>query len=332
MNTQTIIAVLGILATTIFGVWAIAAAFRFNRSVRITYALDQIIALTDDITQNFQDLGVTFRGEPVSANLVLLKGYLINTGRRDISREMVEDKISLNVPADFEWVDCKVSATSPSLQSEAQLKSAQEVEFTTGLWKRKEYMKFEALAKVPLLEADPENSPYEKSTHRLRQAIYFTHRIADSDRIEHTRVPQPTGITKLPSPLALFISSRKYTVAIAVVFIVFGIFGLIADKFDLSLTMRLGYSVTIDGIERIVRTRLKGDKIILSGEEDFSRELSLLELNELPDKKAVVIKDNLMFTMGIVYFTLGLLLISGVGLSSMKDRRMLSLIASKDDA
>ena len=47
---QIILTVIGILVTTLFGLWAIAAAFRFSRNVRITYALDQIIALTNEIT------------------------------------------------------------------------------------------------------------------------------------------------------------------------------------------------------------------------------------------------------------------------------------------
>jgi hypothetical protein len=117
MDMQTALTVAGITATVVFGVWAIVIAIRYNRSVSITYAEDQAIALTDDITQNFPDLRIMFRGQPVSENLVLLKGYFINTGRRDITREMVEEKITLSLPEDFEWVECRVVESSPSLKA-----------------------------------------------------------------------------------------------------------------------------------------------------------------------------------------------------------------------
>src|SRR5262245_50978959 len=103
MDTQTLMAILGIAATVLLGLWAIIITVRYNRNVRITYAYDQAIALTDDITQNFPELGITFREEPVSQNLVLLKGYVINTGKKDISREMVEERITLSLPEGYEW-------------------------------------------------------------------------------------------------------------------------------------------------------------------------------------------------------------------------------------
>src|SRR5436309_14834351 len=73
MDVQTLMAIFGIAATVSLGLWAIIITVRYGRNVRITYAEDQAIALTDDITQKFPDLRITFRGEPISQNLVLLK-------------------------------------------------------------------------------------------------------------------------------------------------------------------------------------------------------------------------------------------------------------------
>ncbi len=330
MNTQTILAAVGILATTLFGLWAIAAAFRFSRNVRITYALDQAIVLIDDITQNFQDLGITFRGEPVSANLVLLKGYLINTGRRDISLEMVEDQISVHLPPEFEWVDCKVVGTSPSLQADVERESTQEIKFTTGLWKRKEYMKFEVLAKVPVVEADADNPPDEKPTTRLRKAMSFTHRIADSDRIDKTRVTRPSRITTIPFPFSLM-GSAKFKFTLAGVCLVFGVLMLVGAKFDFMSTKQLGYTVTVDGSKHVVTVRVKKDALLLSGQDGFSRESSLSEFEELPDKRPVVVtkSEDFPLIMGIVYCAMGCLILGVSGVRAMKDRRMLALIASK---
>ena len=152
MDSQTILSVVGIVITIFLGVWAIVIAIRYNRNVRITYADDQFIALTDDITQNFPDLKIFFRDQPVSDNLVLLKGYFINTGKKDISREMVEEKIALKLPPDFEWVDSKVVECTDSLKSSATVTNKNQITIETGLWKMKEYLKFEALAKVPVVK------------------------------------------------------------------------------------------------------------------------------------------------------------------------------------
>ena len=330
MDTQTILALVGIIATTIFGVWAIAVAFQVSRNVRITYALDQIIALTDDVAQSFQDLGITFRGEPVSANLVLLKGYLINTGRRDISREMIEDQISVHVPPEFEWVDCKVAGTSPSLHGEAIRKSAQEITFSTGLWKKKEYMKFEALAKVPVVDADPENLPKEKPTVRLRKAIFFTHRIADSDRIEETRIPKPSRLADHPLPLLA--GTTKLGGIMAGVVLIVGFALIVAGQFGFMTSKQVGYTTNFDGIERVITVKVKGDRILLSGTDGFSQESTLSKFDELPDKRATVVTeiDNFPLIGGIIYCVLGALMLGLYGIRSMKERRMLALIASKE--
>jgi len=331
MNPQTILAVTGVLATTIFGAWAIAAAFRFSRNVRITYALDQMIALTDDIAQNFADLAVIFRGEPVSANLVLLKGYLINTGRRDIAREMIEDQISIHVPPEFEWVDSKVVETSPSLHAEARLMSAQEIEFTTGLWKKKEYMKFEALAKVPVVEAGPDNPPDERPTVRLRKAISFTHRISDSDRIEETRVPRPSRIASTPFPLALM-GLTKLKLIIAAVSIAFGIAFLVAGQSGFMSFKQLGYSLSVDGTERVVTPTVKKDAVLLSGDDGFSHESSLAEFEELFGKKPVVVTKKVVSSlfMGITYCVFGFLILAMHGIRALRNKRMLTMIAKTD--
>ena len=340
MNVQSILTLVGILATTLFGLWAIAAAIRFSRSVRITYAIDQVIALTDDITQNFQDLKITFRGQPVSANLVLLKGYLINTGRRDISQEMVEEQISVNLPPEFSWVDCKVVETSPSLNVDAQRKSEQKLAFRTGLWKKREYFKFEALAKVPVVVAEPDNPLDERPTIRFRKAVSIAHRIADFDRITETRMPRPGRIAGLPFPLSFFnlLGSAKFNFVLASLFIVMGLGFLVASALGFFSSTQLGYTVTIDGVERTVTVRVKKDTVVLSEETGFSHEMTPSEFDELHGKRATIVERSddfyspLISFLAIFYCASGCLMFGISGLRVIKNRRMLAMIASKEDA
>ena len=70
MDKQTIIAAFSIIVTVILGLWAIVIAIRYNRNVKVTYAHENAIALTDDITQNFPNLNITYYGQTISENLL----------------------------------------------------------------------------------------------------------------------------------------------------------------------------------------------------------------------------------------------------------------------
>lgn len=120
MDVQTVLAIIGITVTLLLGVWALVISFRYNKGVEITYIEDQCIALIDDIIQSFSGLNITYGDEIISDNLVLLKGYFINTGKKDISHNMVEENITINLPIGFEWVDCKVVDSSKSLKASVQ--------------------------------------------------------------------------------------------------------------------------------------------------------------------------------------------------------------------
>ena len=83
---------LGIIATICFGAWALYLAKMYSRRVDLTYIEGDCISLIDDITQGISELEILFRKQPIADNLVLLKGYIVNIGKRDIMVEMVEKK------------------------------------------------------------------------------------------------------------------------------------------------------------------------------------------------------------------------------------------------
>ena len=294
MDTQTILAVIGIAATVLVGIWAIIITVRYNRSVQITYAHALVIALTDDITQNFPDLKVSFHNQPVSDNLVLLKGYFINTGKKDISHEMIEKQITLTLPTEFEWVECKVVECSPSLKASVKLTGKNEISLETGLWKTREYIKVEALAKVPVVKADPDNLPKDYPTQRLIAALTFPHRIADSTMVYVTRVPQPS---QKPNNMRFISFLRPLSrlslkiLVMAILIIVLGISFLSVNR--IIPNKAIGYRLTINGQERIMSVSVKHDKVVLQDKNGFKKELSLSEFDNISDKHPeIVIKTD----------------------------------------
>lgn len=325
MDTQTLIAVVGIIATIIFGIWAIAITIRYNRSVRITYADDQAIALTDDITHNFPNLSITYREQAVSENLVLLKGYFINSGKKDISREMVEQQITISLPDEYEWVECKVVECSPSLKAVATKLDKTHISFDTGLWKSKEYMKFEALAKVPVIIADPEHLPHEFPTLRLRKSLMFIHRVADLAKIDKTRVQRPLGpLTSFSE--RFFLPSTSFDIILVIIMLMMGILFFGVSQFWPPTT--LDYTLTIDGKQRTVSVDVKKNKIILTDETGYRKECSISDFDAILDKKAQIIhkKDKGLQIMGIVIVLFSILLLIVFGVRDIREKRLLSII------
>jgi hypothetical protein len=332
MDTQTIFAVAGIATTVLLGIWAIVITVRYNKSVQITYAHDLAIALTDDITQNFPNLRVLFHSQPVSDNLVLLKGYFINTGKKDISHEMIEKHITLTLPTEFEWVECKVVERSPSLKATANLTGKTEISLETGLWKTREYLKVEALAKVPVVKVDQDNFPRDNPTDRLLNALTFPHRIADSKTVRMTRVPQlfqkPSALKFLGFPLP-FTKSSHVNLVMAIVLIVIGMSTLAVGHF--LPHKALGYRLTIDGQERVMSVYIKHDKVILQDKGDFKKEYTLSEFDNVSSKHPAFVTntDRFLTSLGLAYTGFGILMLLILGVKGIRENRLLAMITSK---
>jgi hypothetical protein len=334
MDTQTIFAVAGIASTVILGIWAIIITIRYNRSVEITYAHQLAIALIDDITQNFPDMKVLFRNKPVSENLVLLKGYFINTGKKDISHEMIEKQLTLTLPTGFEWVECKVVELSPGLKVIANLMGKTEISLETGLWKAKEYLKVEALAKVPVVKADLDNFPADYPTERLLKALTFPHRIADSKIVRKTSVPlffssRILRILGFPLHLDTFSHTRVFiTFAIAFLFL-----GAVSWSLNNFLPYKtIGYRMSMDGKERLVSMSIKHDKVILQDKQGFKKEYTLPEFENVADKQPeiITVNDPMPTFLGLICISLGIIMLFISGTKIIRESQLLVMISSKN--
>ena len=86
MNTPNLLAIIGISATVVLGVYGIYLGFRTQRYPgRITFVKETCIGLFDSLVRNLPELSIQYDNEPVGENLVLLKGFILNTGTKDIN-------------------------------------------------------------------------------------------------------------------------------------------------------------------------------------------------------------------------------------------------------
>jgi hypothetical protein len=187
MDTTTgiVIGIFGVAVTCIFG-WL---ALRRRYPGRITYFEESSIGLFDSIVRNIGDLKVLYKDEPVSENMVLLKGYIMNTGSKDITRDMIEKPLTLKLPDGFRWLDAKVVPSKSVVEGKLQIKQTTSATFELGLFRVNEYVRFEALAQVPPSESQSQIGYEGNAVARLRETLKVEHRIADSRRVIHREIP-----------------------------------------------------------------------------------------------------------------------------------------------
>ena len=164
---------------------------------------EQLIELFDDIGNTLPGLSVVYNNEEVSKNLVLLNGALINTGSIDISPSNIEKPISLRLPIEFKWLNAKIINTSSDLAANVEINEDGNIIFDIGLFRKREYIRFHALAEVPLGETDKLKS----SSKLLGNAISFYHRITNTRKIDTSEldVISKRRFRRLLVPLAVMI-------------------------------------------------------------------------------------------------------------------------------
>jgi hypothetical protein len=121
--------------------------------------------------------------------MVLLKGYIMNTGSKDITPDMVEEPLALKLQEGFKWLDAKAIPYKTQVKASLAIKDDTTAEFNFGLFRVDELVKFEALAEVPAGQPELENNKQESAKQKLKDSMHFVHRIADTRKIIASRLP-----------------------------------------------------------------------------------------------------------------------------------------------
>lgn len=203
-NAEMLWAVLGVAVSAGFGIWGIYLTLRQRYPGRITLVKETVIELFDDIGKSLPGLSVTYNGEQVSNNLVLLNAALVNTGGIDIAPTMVETPISIALPKDYQWLTARITDCSRYVHASIDIADDGAIKLETGLLRRREFVRFHALASVPIEERKETESP----KRLLSQNLAFFHRISNTAKIEQTEFDSltPKRLRRLKIPLAMMIA------------------------------------------------------------------------------------------------------------------------------
>jgi len=206
MTTEQLVGVLGLLATVVFGALSVYLVLARRYPGQITLVRESTIALFDSIVKNFSDLSVLYCEQPVSEGLVLFRGAFVNTGSKDITPDMVRERVSLRLPEDFTWRSAKVVSASNAVVSRVDIAS-HELTFDLGLFRCREFIRFEAVVEVPVGRTG-RSAPGISLEKQLHKAILAHHRIADTQKVRVRDFPDEAQasrqLRRLRVPAAMF--------------------------------------------------------------------------------------------------------------------------------
>jgi hypothetical protein len=181
---NTVLTVAGIVVTVILGGWGLYLALQRRYPGEITFVSESVIWLFDDIVENLPDIAITYQDKPISPDVVLIRGAVVNTGRVDLTRVMTAKPITLSLPQDCKWLGRSVIGHSPDVVLGVSDPGTSELAVEPDLLRCGEFVRFQALASM-----SPEA---KKRTHAgFRAALSFAHRIRDTQPIRRTALGNP---------------------------------------------------------------------------------------------------------------------------------------------
>jgi len=192
MDGTKLLAIIGVGLTLILGILTIWLGIRRKYPAKITFFKEGCIGLFDSIVRNLPELSVLYKNSPISENIVLLKGFFLNNGSKDITEDMVKGKLTIVLPQGYRWLQGKVVSSSPEVRASITPNDTDLV-FDLGLFRCNEFIKFETLAELPSRQAENiTNGSKSSPTERLLSSLKFAHRISDTQKVKKKSIP-PTG-------------------------------------------------------------------------------------------------------------------------------------------
>ena len=276
MGIPILLTIVGILATVVLGLLTIRVGIRRRYPGQITFVLEEHVELFNSIVRNISELSLLYKAVPINEFVVLLKGHFVNTGSRDITRDMVVEPLKVVLPEGYTWLDGKVVSFSPNVHAEVSISDDVNLVFDLGLFRCDEHLGFEALAELPSEQsftASTNGGTSPNLGEQLHDALEFSHRISDTQKIQKRVLPTESTPRRRRRLLIWTIP--------AVALLIISIVGLVATFFfDWPSEQVVHFGITAeDGNElevEIIPTH-DGNLKIKAVSNSFSRETTLDE-------------------------------------------------------
>lgn len=183
-----ILAILGLLTTTVFGILSIDLFRRKKNPGKLTLVKQSEVGLFSDIAKNFDEISIQYKNDAIKDNVIYLKASIINDGDIDIEGNKIEKPLTLILNEGLKWIKAKVTAKSPELICRNEINNdMRDLKFICGLIRKKEYFQFEALI---------ETSNTNPKVEEIFNNITVSHRISNTQKVKQISLLSEEQIAK----------------------------------------------------------------------------------------------------------------------------------------
>jgi len=264
MDTSTIIGIIGVVATLVFGFLSFDLFKRKKYPGKVTYVKLSLIDLLNNVANNFTEIKLLHDNSPIKKNIIYIKGALLNNGDIDINSQLTEKDISIHLPKNCKWLDIKATGFSEGLSANIITEHNETAFFKFDLFRKNEYLQFEGLI---------ESTDDKISAETIDSELVFKHRIENTGKIETKSLLSEKEVKSKKKKAVMFSIALFSMLIIISLTMILNIFGTRKEE--------VYYSKKDSATEEIYKVNLKNSVIelspIMKGTEDI--EVSINEFN-----------------------------------------------------
>ncbi|MGY6648230.1 hypothetical protein [Wenyingzhuangia sp. IMCC45574] len=264
MDKSTLIGIVGILLTIVFGFLSIDLFKRKKYPGKITYVKLTLIDLLNNIANNFREIKLLHQDQPINKNIIYIKGAILNNGDIDINSKLTEKDISIKLPDKCKWLDIKPTEYSEGLSPKIKIDNLDTATFDFDLFRRNEFIQFEGLI---------ESEDKFMASDVLENQLSFSHRIENTSKIQKKVLLSEKEIKKKKK----YATRTSILVLILIFFVsftyIFNLFGIRAENiyYNEINNKNISYSATLENETVVLKTVDNEDKLYISIEEFNNR-------------------------------------------------------------
>ncbi len=197
MNTEIIIATLGIVSTVLVGIWGIRYASKHKMKTQLLFIEHNCISLFRSIVKNLEEIEIKYKDKTIEQNLILFKGTFFNSGNTDIDHSIIHKPLTVELPHYFNWKKAKIIDKSEDVVIENKIEKNQLI-LDWDILKENEYFTFDSVIEYkPDSEQNRDNDITSNEydiTRQLSRNIKFSHRITNLSSVSKEKFPsKPMG-------------------------------------------------------------------------------------------------------------------------------------------
>ena len=138
---------LGALAAIVipFGIWYFTREARYQ----IDILVEKEVFLVNQVARDLNNIRILIDGNPASEQVVWITGWIINSGKLDVSDRSIEKPLRLILPEGMSWLRATIDHSSPDVHCNLAIVDENQIVFSWTLLRSGEYIHYDCLIQCP---------------------------------------------------------------------------------------------------------------------------------------------------------------------------------------